>query len=118
VHNMTILIKHNVIKSIDGKVKYKTFKDGGKEQFHLGVWVDGTERELDSISKVEYKLHPSFRKQIRSSENRNNNFSITFWTWGYFEIEVTIYYSSGESKTLRHYLEYELPEKAEDYIKV
>lgn len=111
-------IKHNVIKSIDGKVKYKTFKDGGREQFHLGVWLDGTERELDLIDKVEYKLHPSFKKQIRCSENRDNSFSITFWTWGYFNIEVTIFYANGDKNVMNHYLEYELPNKSDEYVKV
>ncbi|VUD41973.1 hypothetical protein TDB9533_00598 [Thalassocella blandensis] len=115
---MSVSVKHNVIKSIEGKVKYKIFKEGGKEQFHLGVWIDGNERELDTITKVEYKLHESFKNQIRTSENRKNSFSITFWTWGYFNIKVTIHFANGETKFIDHYLEYELPNSPDEYAKI
>ncbi|MCP4486089.1 MAG: hypothetical protein GY820_02030 [Gammaproteobacteria bacterium] len=115
---MSYKIKSNVIRSVDGKVKYKQIKEKGRKHFHLGVWVDAFERELDEIEYVEYKLHPSFRKQTRKSSNRPNDFSVTFWTWGMFNIEVSIYFHSGEMKKIDCHLKYSLPDDHSEYVKV
>ena len=75
---MGIQIKQNVIKSTDGRIKFKKFTQAGHEHYHLGVWIDDDERELDQIAFVEYELHPTFSNPVRKSANRRNNFSITF----------------------------------------
>ncbi len=111
-------IKSNVIRNIDGKIKYKQFKENGRKHFHLGVWIDASERELDEIDYVEYKLHPSFKRQTRKSKNRPNDFSVTFWTWGMFNIEVSIHFHSRETKVINYYLEYTLPSDSAEYVKV
>jgi len=115
---MPYQIKSNVIKSIDGKIKYQQLNENGRKHFHLGVWLEATERELDEVEYVEYKLHPSFKKQIRKSSNRPNNFSITFWTWGMFTIQVLIHLHSGETKDIDFYLEYSLPSQGSEYVKI
>ena len=115
---MAYTIKSNVIRNIDGKVKYKQFIESGKKHFHLGVWVDATDRELDEIEYVEFLLHPTFQNQKRKSRNRPNNFSITFWTWGMFSINVSIHLHSGEAITLDYYLEYSLPSMTNEYVLV
>lgn len=115
---MPYTIKSNVIRNIDGKIKYKQFKEKGKKHFHLGVWVDASERELDEIEFVEYELHPTFQKKKRSSRNRPNNFSITFWTWGMFNINVSIKLHSGEVVSIGYYLEYSLPSERSEYVQV
>lgn len=116
---MNISVKSSLIKSIDGKIKYKTFESDGREHYHLGLWIDGREEELNEIYKVEYELHPTFKKPIRSSNNRKNKFSITFWTWGTFDILVKIYKWSGEIEKLDYYMDYKLPkDDGETYIDV
>lgn len=107
---MKISVNSTVIKNPNGKVKFKTFNEGGSEHFHIGIWVEGDDRDLDSIEKVQYKLHPSFKKYLRESAARSNNFSITIWTWGMFDIEVTISKKDGTEEMLKYYLEYSLPE--------
>ena len=37
---VSLKVRHNVIRSVDGRVKYKVFRPGGKEHYHLGVWID------------------------------------------------------------------------------
>ncbi|MEP5764368.1 MAG: pYEATS domain-containing protein [Halieaceae bacterium] len=106
---MPLTVKQNVIRSVDGRIKYKKFSDAGREHYHLGVWLDGEERVLDEINFVEYELHPSFSNRVRTSKNRKNSFSVTFWTWGMFDIEVRVHYFSGEVETFTHTLEYSLP---------
>jgi transcription initiation factor IIF auxiliary subunit len=115
---MSYLIKSNVIRSVEGKVKYKQLNENGKKHFHLGVWIEAPERELDEVEFVEYSLHPTFKKQKRVSRNRPNNFSITFWTWGMFNIDVTIHLHSGEIINKNYYLEYDLPNNKEEYAQV
>ncbi len=106
---MDISIKHNIIRSTDGRIKFKQFKAGGREQFHLGIWVDADTTTLEQIKEVEYILHPSFVKRTRTSRNRNNNFSVTFWTWGQFKIAVIVHTLSGDKISLDYDLKYELP---------
>jgi len=101
---MPYVIKSNVIR--------------GKKHFHLGVWVDASQRELDEIEFVEYTLHPTFKKTNRHSRNRPNNFSITFWTWGVFNIKIAIHLHSGEIVNMDYYLEYELPSDNSEYSKI
>ena len=116
---MPIVIKQNVIKSTDGRIKYKKFNKGGREHYHLGVWIDDDDRKLDQINYVEYKLHSTFKNPVRKSSNRRNNFSITFWTWGMFQIEVIVHKHSGEVEKYTHDLSYTLPaDDGNNYVDV
>jgi len=116
---MDIKIRQNVIRSTDGRIKYRKFNPNGKEHYHLGVWVDGDERTLDDISSVEYHLHSTFRNPVRKSENRRNGFSVTFWTWGMFEIQVVINRYSGKSEIIQHKLAFDLPaDDGTNYVEV
>jgi len=115
---MPYKVMNNVIRNVDGKIKYKQPNENGRKHFHLGVWVEATDRELDEVEYVEYKLHPSFKNQFRKSSNRPNNFSVTFWTWGRFTIVVSIHLHSGETKIIDHNLEYSLPSDRAEYVEV
>ena len=116
---MSLTVRHNVIRSVDGRIKYKVFHPGGREHYHLGVWIDGDDRELDQIVLVEYELHPSFRDRVRSSKNRKNGFSVTFWTWGMFNIRVRIHRQGGQAQEQDYYLKYELPpDDGASYVEV
>jgi transcription initiation factor IIF auxiliary subunit len=116
---MTFSIERQIIKNPQGKIKVWTPNGNGQEHFHIGIWIDGTEQELDSVDHVEYKLHPSFTKPVRTSSNRANKFSVTIWTWGMFEIDVAIYLQDGSVQRLKYYLSYELPaDDGTNYIAV
>lgn len=116
---MSLSFKQQVIKDPQGKIKYKLFRAGGREHYRLGVWLDGSDDELDKIERVEYLLDPTFKRPNRSSSNRGNKFSITFWTWGMFTIRATIYYKGGTTEERQHLLSYELPvDNGENYVLV
>ena len=107
---MSLHFKNQIIKNQSGQIKYKVFHEGGKEHYHIGVWVEGDDNELDSIQRVEYLLHPTFKRPLRSFESRDNKFSVTFWTWGMFMIRVSIFFKNGIIEKRDYYLGYELPE--------
>lgn len=106
---MTLSFNREIIKTSEGQIKYRLFHDGGREHYHIGIWLEGDKEELDDVEKVEYELHPSFKRRLRSSSNRENNFSITIWTWGMFNIEATVHFKDGSSRKHTYYLSYELP---------
>lgn len=106
---MTLTVHDNLIRSVDGRVKFRVLHAGGREHYHVGVWIDGSDTELDRIERVTYLLHPTFTPRERSSANRRNKFSVTFWTWGLFEIAVTVHLVGGGTQSLTHALRLELP---------
>tara|TARA_R110001583_G_scaffold7501_4_gene37143 strand:- start:95 stop:448 length:354 start_codon:yes stop_codon:yes gene_type:complete len=98
-----------LIKNPERKIKYKKFKEDGREQFHVGIWVDGSEEELDQVERVEYLLHPTFKNRLRTSRARSNGFSITFWAWGTFNVEVTIYKTNKKNESFEYPMTFDLP---------
>lgn len=106
---MTISVNREVIKNNEGRILFwKPYKNG-KEQYNIKIWIDGENEELDNIEHVEYFLHPTFKKPIKESNIRDNNFSISIWTWGMFQIKVTIFFKDGTTKILKYFLSYDLP---------
>ena len=106
---MTLSFDRQIIKNPQGQIKYRFLHKGGREHYHIGISLEGSDEELDKVEKVEYELHPSFKRRVRSSANRENKFSITIWTWGMFKIEATIYFTDGSTSKHSYYLSYELP---------
>jgi transcription initiation factor IIF auxiliary subunit len=116
---MSLSFDRQVIKDPKGRIKYKLFSRKGREHYHIGIWLDGEETELDQVEKIEYELHQTFKNPLRSSSNRDNKFSITIWTWGQFNIRATIYYKNGETEERQFYLDYDLPpDDGENYVLV
>ncbi|GHB94328.1 pYEATS domain-containing protein [Cerasicoccus arenae] len=106
---MKFQAKHSIIRSVDGRIKYKVFNLGGREHYNIGIWIDGSNRDLDQVVRVDYILHASFSNRVRTSRNRLNNFSVTFWTWGMFDIPIKIHLQNGKVEEVNYYLEYKLP---------
>lgn len=99
---MSLEVKSQVIKDQDGRIKFRQFNPDGHEHFQLGVWVDGPTSELKNILSVDYRLHPSFRNPMRHSDNLESKFGITFWTWGMFDIAVTVNLNDGTRQDLEY----------------
>lgn len=113
-------LANNVIRNSARKIKFKKFTDGGYEHFHIGVWVESVPpRAAYLIRKVEYELHPTFKKRIRETRNRKNDFSITFWSWGTFKIKAKLHMMDGSISEIFHELKYDLPhDDGDNYINV
>jgi transcription initiation factor IIF auxiliary subunit len=117
--DMALRFEREVVKDEQGRVQFKVFQSGGREHFHLKIWLDGPDDELDQVEKVEYLLHPTFRFRKKSSSNRMEKFAISIWTWGMFNIEATIHYNNGTTEKREYYLSYELPvDTGQNYVLV
>lgn len=116
---MSLEFNSQIIKNPQGQIKYRILHEGGREHYHIGVWLEGPDEELNRVQKVDYLLHPTFRKRERTSADHDNNFSITFWTWGMFPIQATITFKDGSTEQRSYYLSYELPaDSGTNYVQV
>ncbi len=102
-----ISVKHEVLRRA-GRVRFRKFAKYGYDQFKIRLFLSGP---LSQIEYVEYELHPTFIEPVRISKDRSAGFPIEFWTWGEFEILVTIHFLDGHDEEMTYYLEYssELP---------
>jgi transcription initiation factor IIF auxiliary subunit len=116
---MSLTFKNEIMKDEQGHVVYRTFQEGGRAHYNLRIWLDGTPEELDQVREVEYLLHPTFRLRKRHSSNRQDQFSISIWTWGMFLIQTTIHFHNGQVEEKPYYLSYELPvDDSTNYVKL
>jgi transcription initiation factor IIF auxiliary subunit len=74
------------------------------------IWVEGPERELDQIEFVEYTLHPTFPKPVRSIKTREDKFKLSTGGWGVFEIFARAVKKDGSEVPLRHELQLHYPD--------
>lgn len=102
--------KDQLIKNPAGRIKFRKFRAEGYEHYHIGVWLDETDSFLDRVEFVEYELHHSFRNRVRKSASRSNKFSVTFWAWGGFDINVRVHLRNGEVIRRIHKLDFRLPD--------
>jgi transcription initiation factor IIF auxiliary subunit len=116
---MSLQVKNQVIGATENKIPYWMLSERGKCHYHIGVWIDGSDGELNRIDRVEYLLNPTFTRPLRRSSNLENKFGITFWTWGMFNIQVELSFKDGTTDRFVYYLTYSLPEDdGSNYIRV
>jgi len=64
------------------------------------VFVDEPPAVLETISQVDYVLHPTFPDPFQSSRDRSRQFELRASGWGGFAIVITVHYTNGaEAKT-------------------
>jgi transcription initiation factor IIF auxiliary subunit len=116
----TFRLSNSVIRSPEGKIKFRRFSPNGYEHYHIGVWLESDDPEgLNLVSEVEYELHPTFATRVRRSRNRANNFSITFWSWGTFRVKAKVFLvDRDEPIFVEHDLQYDLPADDSAYVEV
>jgi transcription initiation factor IIF auxiliary subunit len=82
----------------------------GNDRWQWTVFVVASKDILNTISSVQYKLHPTFSPQTREIKNLGDikkAFALTLTGWGTFEIKITINFKNGQrSKTISHYLKF------------
>ena len=74
------------------------------------VWMEGPDDDLDQIREVTYKLHPSFPKPLRTTNDRAKKFKLEEEGWGVFPISVKVLLKNGGVLQLKHYLELFYPD--------
>ena len=96
-------------------------KYAGNDWWDWSVWLEGTDAELDAVSYVEWRLHPTFPDPVRRATNRQSKFRLDTGGWGTFVIQAVIYMKtgsdvqgalrSGRPERLRHQLKLQYPDE-------
>lgn len=95
---MTISIK----SEIDRNARPRVFRNGGRTHYKVNICLSATSpAQLDQIRSVRYKLHESFKDPTRMSSDRNSDFMIDVWTYGYFGISAEIELQNGSTNTIQ-----------------
>jgi hypothetical protein len=77
----------------------------GRPRYRIFVAIDASAEDIQRISKVTYKLHPTFKNPIREVIDRRNNFELRTNGWGEFEIGATVEFTDDSSPLhLRHWI--------------
>ena len=114
---MSYQFNQQIIHNADGKIEFRRFRPGGRDHYQVKIWLEGDNDEIARVTAVDYQLHASFKQPARSSSNPDDNFAITIWTWGMFNIDAVIHLEDGTSTNQTFFLNYELPEdNGKNYI--
>lgn len=84
------------------------FRKGDKHPLYkVWIYLDGV--RVPFVDRVTYALHSSFRDPLRTVARSpsNPNCALELWTWGIFDVGVTIWEKSGERSELVHRLTYD-----------
>jgi len=81
-----------------------------EDWWEWSVWIDGPADELNEVKQVTYKLHPTFKKPVRVTDDRANKFKLKSDGWGTFPIRVKLELKTGAIIKLEHQLELLYPD--------
>ncbi len=85
----------------------KRFRPKGRLHHNIEIYIHSEDQsDLDNISLVQYKLHSSFKDNIRISEDRRSNFRISIWTYGYFRIQAKILFKDESVKKIQGFVKW------------
>jgi transcription initiation factor IIF auxiliary subunit len=76
-----------------------------QDWWEWAIWIEGPEDELAEVQEVTYKLHPTFRKPVRTVTDRASKFRLESEGWGGFVIRVKIELKNEAVIKLNHELE-------------
>lgn len=86
---------------------HQTSSRESERRWEWSISLDASQPELDSVEKVIYHLHPTFKEPIIEKTNRSESFKLTSSGWGTFVVLIEVQYQNGSTETLRHRLEFE-----------
>lgn len=81
----------------------------GNDWWDWSVWIDGSDAELDDVSHVEWRLHPTFPDPVRRVTDRVSKFRLDTGGWGTFVVHAVVHTKSGTPHRLRHQLQLHYP---------
>jgi len=82
----------------------------GNDWWDWSVWLEGTDVELDAVSYVEWRLHPTFPDPVRTVTNRQSKFRLDTGGWGTFVVHAVVGTKTGSTERLRHQLQLQYPD--------
>ncbi len=94
-------------RTSNGKRIIQAKKNPGKKTTYK-VDVEITGNDLPFVKQVTYKLHPTFRNNIKTVVRTlsNPNCTISFFAWGIFNIEATVEFLDGKKYRTSHFLRF------------
>jgi transcription initiation factor IIF auxiliary subunit len=81
----------------------------GEKYWKWSVWIEGASGEIETVTSVEWRLHPTFPNPIRRVTDKTTNFRLDTSGWGVFLIHASVYLEGGEIEKLQHYLQLHYP---------
>lgn len=104
----------NDLKELDsGQLKYRINikfeklgdeKKGNKWWYTVKMSIEGDSDIMNQIDKVEYRLHPTFKPQIISSNDRKSGFPRKIKIWGFFTVRATVHLQEGNIIELARFI--------------
>ena len=83
---------------------HQTSKKVSDNRWKWVITLDASNDKLNTIEKVTYHLHPTFKKPVVEKKNRSENFKIEASGWGTFVVRIEIQYKDNHVEELRHRL--------------
>ena len=80
-------------------------KPQDERHWSWSVWLEGSPSELENVSEVIWKLHPTFSPSIVRRDTPANKFKLSSSGWGEFQIVAEVKMKVGRKKVLQHWLE-------------
>jgi hypothetical protein len=71
-------------------------KKRGYDMFAFCLFIAGDSHEIDTISEVEYTLHPTFPNPIVSRYDRLTRFALESEAWGEFVVRARLFTVGGD----------------------
>ena len=90
-------------------VEPKRFNEKGRLHFYIRIFLEADPEELDKIELVKYTLHPTFVNPVRVSANRDTNFDIKIWSYGYFDTKALLVMRDGNTTEISGYVRWPVP---------
>jgi transcription initiation factor IIF auxiliary subunit len=63
--------------------------------------------DLPKVDYVEYILHPSFKKPLRTVTDPDNGFRLDTSGWGTFDLKAIVHLKNGKQQLLTHEIKLE-----------
>ena len=105
---MNVIVKDSVYdpSPSTAKSKIQVREEGGKTLYKVWLYLEGN--DLAFIRNVTYRLHRTFPNPIMEVERSvsNPNCRAIIWTWGVFDVYVTITDLKGHTYERIHRLTY------------
>ncbi len=104
---LVVLFVSNTL-SVEQKIKLaNTSTYTGPGRWDWTVFVVADQSALDSISHVQYTLHPTFPEPKRIVRTRENDFALSASGWGEFEIRARVLFKDSTVVAVEHWLNLE-----------
>src|SRR5207247_9255871 len=103
------------LASCCGRAKYMALRIAqeshyeGDDLWTWSIWLDGGDRELDTVDHVVYTLHPTFPEPVRTVADRASKFRLSTRGWGTFRIFAKVVTRGGSLVKLHHDLDLRYP---------